>query len=129
MTVATSAPAIEAAGLRKSFGGTVALDGIDLHVGAGTVFALLGPNGARKTTTVHILSTLIDADSGEVRVAGHDPAREPGAVRSVIGVTGQFSAVDSLLVGEPRIVFLDEPTTGLDPRSRRAVWRIVRDRR
>ena len=152
----------------------------------GSVFALLGPNGAGKTTTVQILSTLIPADAGEVRVAGHDPAREPEAVRDAIGVTGQFSAVDNLLTGEenltlmadlhhlgrgrgpaarrrapraarprarragspprptpagcvagcdlamtlmgdPRIIFLDEPTTGLDPRSRRTVWRIVRD--
>ncbi len=180
-----TAPALEVAGLRKSFGDTVALDGIDLHVATGSVFALLGPNGAGKTTTVHILSTLIDPDSGTVRVAGYDAAREPSAVRDVIGVTGQFSAVDTLLtgeenlalmanlchiekaegerriaelldrfdlveaarkpaatysggmrrrldlamtlVGDPRIIFLDEPTTGLDPRSRRAVWRIVRD--
>jgi ABC-2 type transport system ATP-binding protein len=180
-----TAPALEVSALRKSFGETVALDGIDLHVAAGSVFALLGPNGAGKTTTVQILTTLIDADAGEVRVAGHDPAREPNAVRDVIGVTGQFSAVDTLLtgeenlslmadlyhleraegrrriaelldrldliesarkpavtysggmrrrldlamtlVGDPRIIFLDEPTTGLDPRSRRTVWRIVRD--
>jgi ABC-2 type transport system ATP-binding protein len=185
VTVATATPALEVAGLRKSFGDTVALDGIDLRVAAGTVFALLGPNGAGKTTAVHILSTLIEADTGEVRVAGHDPSREPDAVRDVIGVTGQFSAVDTLLTGEenlslmvrlshleraegerriaemldrfdlvdaarkpaatyssgmrrrldlamtligdPRIIFLDEPTTGLDPRSRRTVWRIVRD--
>ena len=73
MTVATATPALEVAGLRKSFGDTVALDGIDLRVAAGTVFALLGPNGAGKTTTVQILSTLIEADAGEVRVAGHDP--------------------------------------------------------
>jgi len=181
----TTAPALEVTGLRKSFGDTVALDGIDLRVDAGSVFALLGPNGAGKTTSVQILSTLLDPDSGTVRVAGHDAAREPRAVRDVIGVTGQFSAVDSLLtgeenlalmanlrhmeraeghrriaelldrfdlveaagksattysggmrrrldlamtlVGDPRIIFLDEPTTGLDPRSRRAVWRIVRD--
>jgi ABC-2 type transport system ATP-binding protein len=181
----TTAPALEVTGLRKSFGDTVALDGIDLRVDAGSVFALLGPNGAGKTTTVQILSTLLDPDSGTVRVAGHDAAREPRAVRDVIGVTGQFSAVDSLLtgeenlalmanlrhmeraeghrriaelldrfdlveaagksattysggmrrrldlamtlVGDPRIIFLDEPTTGLDPRSRRAVWGIVRD--
>ncbi len=185
MTTITSAPALEATGLRKSFGDTVALDGIDLNVEAGTIFALLGPNGAGKTTTVQILSTLIGSDAGEVRVAGHDPAREPDAVRDLIGVTGQSVAVDTLLtgeenlilmadlchldraegrrraaellerfelveaaekpvatysggmrrrldlamtlVGDPRIIFLDEPTTGLDPRSRRTVWRMVRD--
>jgi ABC-2 type transport system ATP-binding protein len=182
---ATTTAAVEATGLRKSFGDTTALDGIDLRVATGTVFALLGPNGAGKTTAVHILATLIDADAGEVRVDGHDPSREPAEVRRVIGVTGQFSAVDSLLtaeenlalmadlhhlertegrrrisqlldrfeladaadrpsatfsggmrrrldlamtlVGDPKIIFLDEPTTGLDPRSRRAVWEIVRD--
>ncbi len=176
--------AISAAGLRKSFGDTVVLDGIDLQVEEGTVFSLLGPNGAGKTTAVRIMSTLIGADAGEVRVAGHDVVREPEAVRSAIGVTGQFSAVDNLLtgeenlllmadlhhlarsagralatelltrfdltdagrklaatysggmrrrldlamtlVGDPRVIFLDEPTTGLDPRSRRAMWRTVR---
>jgi ABC-2 type transport system ATP-binding protein len=185
MTITATAPALEATGLRKSFGDTVALDGIDLHVAEGTVFALLGPNGAGKTTTVQILSTLLGADAGEVRIAGHDPSREPDAVRAAIGVTGQFSAVDGLLtgqenlvlmadlchlargegrrrtaellerfdlveaadkpattysggmrrrldlamtlVGDPRIIFLDEPTTGLDPRSRRALWRNIRD--
>jgi ABC-2 type transport system ATP-binding protein len=185
MTTTTIAPALEATDLRKSFGDTVALDGIDLHVAEGTVFALLGPNGAGKTTAVQILSTLIGADAGEVRIAGHDPSREPDAVRAAIGVTGQFSAVDGLLtgeenlllmadlchldraegrrrtaellerfdlveaadkpattysggmrrrldlamtlVGDPRIIFLDEPTTGLDPRSRRALWRVIRD--
>jgi ABC-2 type transport system ATP-binding protein len=184
MTTATLPPALEVTGLRKSFGATVALDGIDLHVPAGTVFALLGPNGAGKTTTVQILSTLIGADAGEVHVGGHDLARDPDAVRDAIGVTGQFSAVDALLtgeenlllmtdlrhlgraegrrlaaellerfdlveaagkpvaaysggmrrrldlamtlVGDPLIIFLDEPTTGLDPRSRRTVWQIVR---
>ena len=142
--------ALEVSGLRKSFGSTIALDGIDLRVEAGTVFALLGPNGAGKTTTVHVLSTLIEPDAGEARVAGHDVAREPDAVRAAIGVTGQFSAIDGLLtgeenlrlmadlchlsrdlamtlVGDPRIIFLDEPTTGLDPRSRREVWRIVQE--
>jgi ABC-2 type transport system ATP-binding protein len=177
--------ALEVTGLRKSFGSTTALDGVDLLVEAGTVFALLGPNGAGKTTTVHALSTLIEPDAGEARVAGHDVAREPHAVRAAIGVTGQFSAVDGLLtgeenlrlmadlchlsrvegrrrvaalverfdlvdaarksavsysggmrrrldlamtlVGDPRIIFLDEPTTGLDPRSRREVWRIVQE--
>jgi ABC-2 type transport system ATP-binding protein len=176
---------IETRGLCKSFGDHVVLDGIDLDVAAGTIFALLGPNGAGKTTTVQILSTLIGADGGEVRVAGHDLAREPDAVRAAIGVTGQFSAVDNLLtgeenlllmadlhhlgrsegrkraaalldrfdlvdaarktpatysggmrrrldlamtlVGDPRIIFLDEPTTGLDPRSRHTMWQIIRD--
>ncbi len=79
------------------------LDGIDLEVAEGTVFALLGPNGAGKTTAVRILSTLIPADGGEVRVAGHDVAREPDAVRAVIGVTGQFSAVDKLFTGEENL--------------------------
>jgi ABC-2 type transport system ATP-binding protein len=176
--------AITATGLRKSFGEHVVLDGVDLDVAEGTVFALLGPNGAGKTTMVQILSTLIRADAGEMRVAGHDLARDPDAVRASIGVTGQFSAVDNLLtgeenlilmsdlhhlgraqgrrraadllerfdlvdaatrpaatysggmrrrldlamtlVGDPRIIFLDEPTTGLDPRSRHTMWEIIR---
>ncbi|HEY8922012.1 MAG TPA: ATP-binding cassette domain-containing protein [Candidatus Limnocylindria bacterium] len=185
MTTASSASAIVATGLRKSYGDKVVLDGIDLHIPEGTIFALLGPNGAGKTTAVQILSTYIGADSGEVRVAGHDLARDPDAVRAAIGVTGQFSAVDKLLTGEenlilmadlhhlgrregrvraaellrrfdlveagpnilatysggmrrrldlamtligdPRIIFLDEPTTGLDPRSRHTMWQIIRD--
>jgi ABC-2 type transport system ATP-binding protein len=172
-------------GLRRSYGSQVVLDGIDLHVPEGTVFSLLGPNGAGKTTVVQILSTLIRADAGEVRVGGHDVLREPDRVRAAIGVTGQFSAVDDFLTGEenlllmadlnhlgraegrrraadllerfdlgeaakqagvtysggmrrrldlamgligdPRVIFLDEPTTGLDPRSRRDMWQIVRD--
>src|SRR3954471_8708427 len=186
MSMSMSAPAaISTTGLRKSFGDHVVLDGLDLSVPQGSVFALLGPNGAGKTTTVDILSTLLPRDGGEARVAGHDVAAEPDAVRAAIAVTGQFSAVDNLLTGEenlrlmadlhhlgkqegrrraadllerfeladaarttpatysggmrrrldlamglmghPRVVFLDEPTTGLDPRSRRAVWQIVRD--
>jgi ABC-2 type transport system ATP-binding protein len=97
---------ISARGLRKSFGETLVLDGVDLEVGAGTVFALVGPNGAGKTTIVHILSTLIRADAGEVRVAGHDLAREPDAVRAAIGVTGQFSAVDNLLTGHENLMLM-----------------------
>jgi ABC-2 type transport system ATP-binding protein len=177
--------AVSAAGLRKSFGDKIVLDGIDLTVPEGTIFALLGPNGAGKTTMVQILSTLIAADGGEARIGGHDLATEPDLVRTVIGVTGQFSAVDNLLtgeenlilmadlrhlgrregrrraaellgrfdlaeaarktaatysggmrrrldlamtlVGDPRIIFLDEPTAGLDPRSRRTMWQIIRD--
>ncbi|MFI7013954.1 ATP-binding cassette domain-containing protein [Streptomyces sp. NPDC050164] len=180
----TTAPAITATGLRKSYGDKLVLDGIDLNIAEGTVFALLGPNGAGKTTTVEILSTLIDADAGEAWVAGRHLTRAADAVRSAIGVTGQFSAVDNLLtaeenlllmadlhhldrregkrraedllrrfdlsdvvgrtavtfsggmrrkldlamtlVGDPRIIFLDEPTTGLDPRSRRTMWEIIR---
>src|SRR5918995_1096437 len=99
-------PAITATGLRKSFGDHVVLDGIDLHVPEGTIFSLLGPNGAGKTTTVHILSTLIGADGGEVRVAGHDLARDPDSVRAAIGVTGQFSAVDNLLTGQENLILM-----------------------
>jgi ABC-2 type transport system ATP-binding protein len=179
------APAIAVTGLRKSFGDHVVLDGFDLDVPAGSTFALLGPNGAGKTTAVRILSTLIRPDGGQARIAGHDLAAEPDAVRAAIGVTGQFSAVDDLLtgeenlvlmadlhhldraegrrrvagllgrfdltdaaarlastysggmrrrldlamtlVGDPRVIFLDEPTTGLDPRSRRTMWQIIRE--
>jgi ABC-2 type transport system ATP-binding protein len=185
LTTTSTTAAITATGLRKAYGDHKVLDGIDLNVTEGTIFALLGPNGAGKTTTVQILSTLLAADSGAVRVVGHDPEREPDAVRGAIGVTGQFSAVDDLLtgaenmqlmadlhhlgraegrdrvaellgrfdltdaagklastysggmrrrldlamslVGVPRVIFLDEPTTGLDPRSRRTMWGIIRE--
>jgi ABC-type multidrug transport system ATPase subunit len=90
-------PAIAAAGVRKCFGETVVLDGVDLTVAEGTIFALLGPNGAGKTTIVRILSTLVPADAGELRVAGHDVHDDPDGVRAAIGVTGQFSAVDEML--------------------------------
>ncbi|WP_344964521.1 ATP-binding cassette domain-containing protein [Streptomyces thioluteus] len=177
--------AVSAVGLRKSYGDKTVLDGIDLHIPTGSVFALLGPNGAGKTTAVKILSTLVTADGGQARVAGHDIATSPDGVRAAIGVTGQFSAVDGLitgeenmllmadlhhlsrregrrvaagllerfdltdvarkpaqsysggmkrrldiamtLVGNPRIIFLDEPTTGLDPRSRHNMWQIIRE--
>ena len=179
-----STPAIEVHGLRKSYGKKVVLDDVDLTVAAGTVTALLGPNGAGKTTTVHILSTLVRPDGGTASVNGFDVVRDPGGVRSAIGLTGQFSAVDKLLTGEenlllmarlrhlgskgstkrvselleqfdlveaarkplatysggmqrrldlamtlvaaPSVIFLDEPTTGLDPRSRHTMWDIVR---
>ncbi|MEX1133894.1 MAG: ATP-binding cassette domain-containing protein [Acidimicrobiia bacterium] len=102
----TSIPAISTRGLRKSYGDKLVLDGIDHQVPEGTIYALLGPNGAGKTTMVQILSTLIGADSGEVRIAGHDPATDPDAVRAVIGVTGQFSAVDNFLTGEENLILM-----------------------
>ena len=102
----TTTAALSVTGLGKAFGDTVVLDGIDLEVPAGTVFALLGPNGAGKTTTVRILSTLITADRGTARIGGYDLNREPDQVRSVIGVTGQFSAVDNLLTGEENLILM-----------------------
>jgi ABC-2 type transport system ATP-binding protein len=187
MNVSTTHPArtaVSANGLRKAYGKKLVLDGVDLAIGEGEIFALLGPNGAGKTTIVQILSTLIPADDGIVSIMGHDLRREAGAVRALIGVTGQFSAVDEWLTGEenlllmgrllhlsaaergartsqllerfdlveaakrtpatysggmkrrldiamtlmgrPKLIFLDEPTTGLDPRSRHTMWELIR---
>src|SRR5690349_2273560 len=100
----TKQTAIAARGLRKSFGSNLVLNGIDLDVSEGTVYALLGPNGSGKTTMVQILSTFLTPDGGEVCIAGHDLLKEPGAVRAAIGVTGQFSAVDNLLTGEENLL-------------------------
>jgi ABC transporter DrrB family efflux protein len=180
-------PAVRVEGVVKRFGATVALDGAGLEVPAGMVFGLLGPNGAGKTTLVRILATLLAPDAGRAEVFGHDVVREPAAVRELIGLTGQFAAVDELLTGRenlemfgrlfklshedahrragellerfglaqaadrpartysggmrrrldiasslvtrPQVLFLDEPTTGLDPRSRNEIWTIVRELR
>ena len=176
-------PAILAEGLRKSYGKTRALDGLDLRVEEGTVMGLLGPNGAGKTTAVRILSTLLMPDAGTAEVVGLDVVRQAGELRSRIGLTGQYAAVDEYLSGRenlemvgrlyhlpkkvarrradellerfdlvdaasrlaktysggmrrrldlaaslvlsPPVLFLDEPTTGLDPRSRIAMWDII----
>ena len=99
----THQPAVVATAVRKSFGETTVLDGVDLTVPEGMIFALLGPNGAGKTTMVRILSTLIRADAGAARVAGHDVVDDPDGVRASIGVTGQFSAVDELLTGKENL--------------------------
>src|SRR4029453_15330658 len=99
----TSQAAISVAAVCKSYGTDPVLRDVDLTVDKGTVYALLGPNGAGKTTMVRILSTLIRADSGEIRVMGHDVVAERDAVRAAIGVTGQFSAVDNLLTGEENL--------------------------
>jgi ABC-2 type transport system ATP-binding protein len=176
---------IEARGLVKKYGDVVALDGLDLSVPEGTVYGLLGPNGAGKTTTVRILTTLLKPDSGMAKVDGIDVVRKPNAVRRIIGLTGQYAAVDEYLTGrenlrmfgdlyhlpsayvkersqellerfdlvdaadrslrtysggmrrrldlaasliaKPRVLFLDEPTTGLDPRSRLGLWEVITD--
>src|SRR5690242_6446799 len=115
--------AIAVSGLRKAFGDKTVLDGIDFDVPAGTVFSLLGPNGAGKTTTVNVLTTLIKADSGTVRVAGHDVAAEAKAVRSAIGVTGQFAAVDELLTGRENLQLMVD----LSPVAAKDGKRIVTD--
>ncbi len=176
--------AIETTGLVKRFGGTRAVDGIDLAVRRGAVYGLLGPNGAGKTTTIRMLATLLRPDGGSARVLGHDVVAEAAAVRAKVALTGQFASVDEDLTGHenlvlvarlfgfswrgarvragelleafdlaeaagrqvrtysggmrrrldiaaslvvtPELLFLDEPTTGLDPRSRNQVWDIVR---
>jgi ABC-2 type transport system ATP-binding protein len=177
------ADVIRAVGLRKTYGDIHALDGLDLAVPEGTVTALLGPNGAGKTTAVRILATVLDADEGFAEVAGIDVRKDPNGVRSRIGLSGQFAAVDEYLTGyenlemvgqlyglgrkpsrdrarellemcslaesadrpvktysggmrrrldvagalvaRPPVLFLDEPTTGLDPRSRTDLWEMI----
>ena len=177
--------AIEAEGLVKEFGETLAVDDVSFAVPRGTVLGLLGPNGAGKTTTVRMMTTLTKPTRGTARVAGHDVLADPAAVRRSMGLTGQSATVDELLTGReniwligslygldkatvdrvgsellerfsltgaadrvvktysggmrrrldlavslvatPPVLFLDEPTTGLDPRARREVWRAVRE--
>lgn len=177
--------AITVKNLKKSYGKTEVLKGVNLNVERGTMLALLGPNGAGKTTTVRIMSTLLKFDGGSVTIEGHDVSKDPDAVRNVIGLTGQSAAVDEMLTGRenlimmgelyrlttksakaraeellarfdlvdaanrplktysggmrrrldlavsliatPPIIFLDEPTTGLDPRSRIAMWEIINE--
>ncbi len=175
---------VEAQGLRKRFGTTQAVDGVDLSLARGSILGVLGPNGAGKTTALRILTTLTRPDAGWARVAGHDVVREPAAVRRRIGVAAQDATLDGLLTGRqnlamvgrlsqmdapstarrsmellerfeltdaadrpvktysggmrrrldlaasvmahPTVLFLDEPTTGLDPVSRVRVWHVVR---
>src|SRR5438874_3088807 len=178
-------PAVHVEGVVKRFRATTALAGVDLDVEEGTVFGLLGPNGAGKTTLVRVLATLLAPDAGRAEVFGRDVVHDAAGVRELLGLTGQFAAVDEMLTGRenlqmfgrlfdlsaaearrradellerfdladaadrtartysggmrrrldlasslltrPRILFLDEPTTGLDPRSRNQIWTIVRE--
>ncbi|MBV9022257.1 MAG: ATP-binding cassette domain-containing protein [Streptomycetaceae bacterium] len=175
--------AIRAEGLMKSFGDIRALDGVDLAVPEGAVLGLLGPNGAGKSTAVRVLTTLLRPDAGSAQIAGVDVLRHPNRVRSLIGLCGQYAAVDEYLTGrenlqmvgelyqmrardaktrarellewfdlaeaadrpaktysggmrrrldlaaalvaQPPVIFLDEPTTGLDPRTRLALWELI----
>jgi len=177
-------PTIEAEGLKKRYGKAQSLDGLDLYAESGQVVALLGPNGAGKTTFVRALATLLRLDAGTLRVLGRDVRRDPAAVRRLLGLAGQFAAVEpamtgrenlemvarlygqsrrsararaqsvleqidlvepadrltrtysggmrrrldlgASLVGRPQLLLLDEPTTGLDPRSRLALWEAIR---
>jgi ABC-2 type transport system ATP-binding protein len=122
-----SSAAITARGIRKPFGEHTVLDDVDLEVDQGSIFALLGPNGAGKTTIVRILSTLIPADAGTIRVAGHDLATDPDGVRAAIGVTGQFSAVDNLLTGEENLrLMADLRHLGRATERRRVAERMPR---
>jgi ABC-2 type transport system ATP-binding protein len=180
-----SEPLIRVEGVRRSFGDVHALAGVDLEVAAGSVLGLLGPNGAGKTTLVRILTTLLRPDGGRATVAGYDVVRDTAALRSVIGLAGQYAAVEpdmtgrenlvmvgrlyhlptaearrradevlsrigladaadrpaktysggmrrrldlaASLVGRPTVLFMDEPTTGLDPRSRMDLWGLIRE--
>src|SRR5258708_19131136 len=101
--LASSVPAVRVEGVVERFGATVALDGAELEVPGGMVFGLLGPNGAGKTTLVRILATLLAPDAGPAEGFGHDVVREPAAVRELIGLTGQFAAVDELLTGRENL--------------------------
>jgi oleandomycin transport system ATP-binding protein len=176
---------IRAEGLRKRFGETKALDGVDIVARRGTVLGVLGPNGAGKTTAVRVLATLLKPDAGRAEVSGYDVVRDAARVRAKIGLTGQYASVDEELTGtenlvmiarlldfgraeakararqlldrfrltdaasravktysggmrrrldlaaslinHPEVIYLDEPTTGLDPRARNEVWDTVRD--
>jgi oleandomycin transport system ATP-binding protein len=175
---------IRAEGLRKRFGDTKALDGVDITARRGTVLGVLGPNGAGKTTAVRVLATLLKPDAGRAEVSGYDVLKEPARVRAKIGLTGQYASVDEELTGtenlvmiarlldfgrreskararqlldrfhltdaagravktysggmrrrldlaaslinHPEVIYLDEPTTGLDPRARNEVWDTIR---
>src|SRR6266498_414355 len=109
---------IEAAGLRKRFGRTMALDGLDLVAEPGEVLAVLGPNGAGKTTFVRTVATLLRPDAGELRVAGHDVRRQPGAVRRIIGLAGQSAAVEPAMTGRENLELVAR-LFGQDARSAR----------